>query len=838
MWEAVIIFFVGLILLITLIAQKTTETIPNDFFWTVYVVLGILTMMGLSLSIVFTLFDVIRSSSAETYTAGSLSASQPSPFALFDITLLRWGAVLALLVLTVGSIAGFGSLVPVPTPLGQGLSQVDPLSLEGSGTFLNIWNLSAYPGFFEEGAMFLFTLIISSFVAAVLAFIFLGSIAKFRDWRVFLPAALVGSSASSLLFTAMHKTAYGLDGLAYLKAFVFEFIMQFSNMILGGFYSWIHHFAHNGIIGFELQVAFAIGAAAFLFWKVKSPISSKGQYAVASAVASIIFVALVGAFLFIAYAAGSGAGLFSVSNFGEEGFKPYDPNLELGVISPQKWNGPVEYVSVVNGDFHVERPLRDSGSYQTENLFLTDFRYDWSAQTDGGSNEQTCVQLRVIADGETVYSRSLTSVNCGSPRDELGKTGSFSLAWSNLADGEFQIFDTSSGVPEGTWNAKESVVVAWYLGRQNAASDWTHQLQIKNPRIKRVLGCDVQEGETIVPACVSGPMFLTRDELPGWKEGESRFCIDLGATQLNGAAGDSNRIYYELAGDGYALEAGEAWSIQYINPSGPDDKVSIGGACDVQSVDDSVDYESNVFSDGPRSLIWDAAYEGVRRPVLLSGSKVLLEAQTPEYLCSDSDGHDPSGDSIFYPLPDASCWRFLIDDIVVDGKTLFGPLSVDLVDAQARVRYGEGYGEGTVPRDEWTARYDLSIAQDFLTVTKVSRVDDTLLVTVKNDYKPLTAVVGVSQDAQVINEPTITSSEIVLEVGHTIVSVSLEQGFTGAQEYEIVPLLKTEAGLLQAGQIAEVTFSDEEDMSAEVSEKGLFARWWSAIKNWWGVIFG
>jgi hypothetical protein len=259
-----------ILLLVFLGFQFTAENITNMTFFVVYVVLGVISLVCTGLSVFYTIFDRKHDTAAEQGLASALSLSGFTTNAGFLGTLILRGSVVAVLVLltTIYVLApGTQSAVPVYNPytnaaLTQSLLEQHPL-------LLNIFNIAAYPGLFEEGPIFFLINTIRFIITLAAALVFYNRTlplskryaAARANVVILLLVIIIAVPIGSTLFMVAHNSAYDLDTTAKVSAFVFEALVQTANVVTGSFISWIPHAIHNALVVFKTQTAFAIGGA-------------------------------------------------------------------------------------------------------------------------------------------------------------------------------------------------------------------------------------------------------------------------------------------------------------------------------------------------------------------------------------------------------------------------------------------------------------------------------------------------------------------------------------------------------------------------------------------------
>lgn len=262
---------IAIITLIILGFLYTANAITNEAYFIAYISLGVITVTLSGIIVFYQIFDRIRNSQIEKSLASSLFFSDTSKQRILSNPLSRIGAVIIVLLVLTISTFGLGQVVNVPNPYsGESLTKS---VLESNPIILNLFGVGWVPGFFEELGPHVLASMIVLILTVLLPFVFIRDENKRREIRsntlIFLVAAFIGVVFASALFTYAHNLAYGLNGTAYLQAFIFEATVQFLNQVTGLFISWLPHIMHNSIVVFLKTQSFAIGgtfAAGLVFF--------------------------------------------------------------------------------------------------------------------------------------------------------------------------------------------------------------------------------------------------------------------------------------------------------------------------------------------------------------------------------------------------------------------------------------------------------------------------------------------------------------------------------------------------------------------------------------------
>lgn len=260
------ILLLHLVLLVFLGFQYTAENITNVTFFIVYIVLGVISFVFTATSAFYNIFDRKHDTLAEKGLASALyvsdtTSANPAQLSTRFLSnlVVKFTVVAALVLLTAIFILAPGaarSAVPVYNPYtSEALSQS---VLEEHPLLLNMFNIAAYPGLFEEGPIFFLVNTIVMVITFGVALLFRNPGLR-TNVAVFLIAVIIAVPSGAALFTVAHNAAYDLDTQAKVSAFTFEILVQTANQLTGSFISWIVHAVHNALVVFKTQTAFAVG---------------------------------------------------------------------------------------------------------------------------------------------------------------------------------------------------------------------------------------------------------------------------------------------------------------------------------------------------------------------------------------------------------------------------------------------------------------------------------------------------------------------------------------------------------------------------------------------------
>ncbi len=262
---------VGILLYQCIVFQYTAGHITNLTFFIVYLALGLVSVLFTGLSVFYHVFDRRHDTFAEKGVASALYVSDTTSKNLAELStrflshiILKIAVVVAIVLLTAVYVLApntTGSAVPTYNPYNN-----EPLTqsvLEQHPLFLNMFNIGAYPGQFEETPIFFLTNIIIFIITFGIAFL-VRTPALRTNIVLFLFAVIIAVSLTSFLFMDAHNSAYDMDTNAKVSAYVFEWIVQAANQVTGTFVSWIPHTLHNSLVVFKTQTAFAVGGVTAL----------------------------------------------------------------------------------------------------------------------------------------------------------------------------------------------------------------------------------------------------------------------------------------------------------------------------------------------------------------------------------------------------------------------------------------------------------------------------------------------------------------------------------------------------------------------------------------------
>jgi hypothetical protein len=543
---------------------------------------------------------------------------------------------------------------------------------------------------------------------------------------------------------------------------------------------------------------------------------------------------------------------YSIVQFGEEGFEPYDPRLSLNEYDPLKWvQSPVSCAGLAgtrlsncqglaagqHGLSAKDGTLVQSAvpyvnvqpSVRTADLWLVDFRTEFQLFAGG-------------ADGGTVcwYGYCYTATGGREDRRSSSPTATFALRWDIAEIGKYQIFINNELVtegiaPEGTPFYLSSTPVSDY------GTQWwlRGEVRFKNPRVKRLFNCDLQAGEVKVHTCVAGPRSLTVNDLSGFK----RFCPSLPATFTDaGIAGSSERVYYNLsAGQSLTLGVNQVWDFQYIADgkalNTPPDKTGLVELCKGPIIiDDLKDLPVENASIAGGTLTWSSygRFDGIKgyrtkKTDLASGDGVFMKTSPVRI---DEAACPYAAATQEYPGLPSSCFSVeAFGKTFQDGETRSINEYLNVTLQKLSVRYRDDETNGHVV--SWSAQWRLSFGP--LAVTIRMPTDDAALGSSYNaQYEiinglpsPAFTVTSIQVYSTTIGEKTTVLSNASLGAqGSKNVMVTLPTRTLGEQRLTMTPSLQTEYGGITFQQIS-ASYNVTSDAPARVE-----LHWWSRLWEW------
>jgi len=289
-------------------------------------------------------------------------------------------------------------------------------------------------------------------------------------------------------------------------------------------------------------------------------------------------------------------------------------------------------------------------------------------------------------------------------------------------------------------------------------------------------------------------------------------------------ATQSNRVYYSLlAGEPVVLEdENDVWEFEYLADSTivgyPTNGTGIVNLCEEKfiPVENLFDYEESYFNvQGQKAISYRATYDERR---VTSNGVELLRVDKPQYSCQDTDGHDPRGDTVYYPEPSEDCWS---QDNVFDNQYF----SVKTTDMGAAYEYDDEE-EGIDTRD-WWVEGELLLKRNPFTVLRVVKQESyelgdspSIKLVITNSFKSLDARVLFVVQPESINEEEVVVEDKVLIAGENTVTFNgLSTAFVGDYNVYVKVFLVTDKGVLDAS--ATKLFSYEVVSAPEQVDEGL-----------------
>ena len=254
-----LLYSVGLLLssifLIIILGLEFGKGVLSIRFINVYVILGLIGIVGFAIIIVYDFYKKVRRPSIVS-EALFIADDSPKRRLLNKFKLII--PLLFTLMIVLFQVGLKSEIIPVPMPydVGEGMS-VDAVLAEHS-PITNVFWMSVYPGLFEEMTMF----ILVTLIVALLTLVWLLSGYKhaFSRPMPLLVNVPIASMIGAFFFAGAHKLSYGTQSALYFSAWLFEFLAQMMNQFTGLFTSWIPHMVHNGLIAAGLMVGISIGS--------------------------------------------------------------------------------------------------------------------------------------------------------------------------------------------------------------------------------------------------------------------------------------------------------------------------------------------------------------------------------------------------------------------------------------------------------------------------------------------------------------------------------------------------------------------------------------------------
>lgn len=169
-------------------------------------------------------------------------------FPIFDSIYGKIGAAITLSLMFIAGLTQGLSFLDVPQPFVQESFSVIS---EGSQLFYKFVFQSLVPGVGEEFVIFI--------SVCVVAYVLIELLGLKKTIGQLILSYSIASGVGAFILMLAHREAYGSDVSAYVGIFVFEFVVQFANLITGMFISWIPHVIHNYAVVFVLATGFSIG---------------------------------------------------------------------------------------------------------------------------------------------------------------------------------------------------------------------------------------------------------------------------------------------------------------------------------------------------------------------------------------------------------------------------------------------------------------------------------------------------------------------------------------------------------------------------------------------------
>ncbi len=586
---------------------------------------------------------------------------------------------------------------------------------------------------------------------------------------------------------------------------------------------------------------------------------------------------------------GTKAGLFSVA-LTDTGYAAYDPQLAGNTYDTTQWvmipghcDGlsearaaqcrtamtPYAGISVKNGVLTqnaIPYATRDGQpGLRTADLRLINFKTEFTMMPGGIDGGTVCWYDYCYTDTRPSNTRAAST------------PATLELVWNDYAEGEYQILingdvKKSGTVPEGT---------PFYLTKKPASDygtqHWLSETHTwKNPRQKRLFGCDLQSGEVLAFKNIKGPSTFDIDDLAGFQ----RFCTDIPSTFLKaGVAGTSKDIYYALA-QGETVQIGEnhARKIVYVasaikagvrldcgKGTGVDvDKNQCGdltGMADlgpsVVYVQDQIDLDNDVGIVNQGTVVFNTHHEAT---TILGG---VFTAAPPQYTCQGNDGFDTSDDVFFsYPSPREECYTFTLNDHEWQGGDadvmINDFFSVNIDEANMNLCYCGNINGGLRKPTGWNVLYRATLTKPLINDVELLHetaydleADATGTLLLENLYdREISTTIILSTRSTITGDTRSTTITATLKPGTNTITVPLQTSVLGEQTITTRIYLRTEADSLQISTDSKTSYTVTKDATPSTgstnngsdttagADDGIISRLITTIKNFLARIFG
>lgn len=258
------ILFSALFMLIIL-SLETGKSVLNQRFISTYTILGFVAVLGLFIIAVLDYYSKIKPNPASQALFVASSQAESKQRLLFKVRVII-PIVLSLFLIIIQF--GFVSqVIPVPMPyqVNDATLSFDQV-LASHGDVSNFIWISAYPGLYEETAIFILVALLAYFFKAI--FYAAGFKKAFQSAFFTIISVPIASAIGAYVFAQAHGISYGTNTQLYASAFFFEWTVQMMNQFTGLFTSWLPHMVHNALVATSLTIGLSVGGSilANFFW--------------------------------------------------------------------------------------------------------------------------------------------------------------------------------------------------------------------------------------------------------------------------------------------------------------------------------------------------------------------------------------------------------------------------------------------------------------------------------------------------------------------------------------------------------------------------------------------
>jgi len=533
-------------------------------------------------------------------------------------------------------------------------------------------------------------------------------------------------------------------------------------------------------------------------------------------------LSLIGIFLLALFFTGSLSTIL-----GEEGYNPYDVLLDNNNYNPNLWSFKTSGYPVPVDVKVVDKKLYSNVDFCTRNLYLEDFKTDYNSILR--VNNWWEISNSVSVNGQKVELHKKL-INTGYDY----KSGTIQVLWDDYKNNHFNLLVDGVLKLDSTVDNEELIICFDSEDWDNTIGrDWEGSFEISNPRVKKIFGCDLKDGEVLVSKTFTSNFGINN------LNGFDRFCVDEEAQFLNaGVITSTSGVYYDLAsGNIVTVGDNQVYRIFYVAKLNDlrDYEVCEEGLFDIDDgckvgfvtlddddnivvddlVDNEIDLEDNIVIGDDGTITWLNNYANM---ILSVGDKRVFSSFAPVY-----DGEIFSGQTVRYPKPLESDWIFEInDERITEGETItvndFWDVTLNSV--YAKVSYNEFLSRGWNydELDDWQLDYEIKLNKPFITVKNVSEQNDYLIMRVQNDYDDLDMKVFNVYSFESVNSVVTETINVNINKGINDVKIPLRKDYVGNINLKTLFMIDLEGqNLIVSDEIK--TFYNEEENTAELEDK-------------------